>query len=74
VQSPSEEAAAAHGVRHGMVFAAMPNAAALAQAAQWIDAGRFRVEVTTVLPLRDARRGHELSETKHTRGKIALQA
>jgi NADPH:quinone reductase-like Zn-dependent oxidoreductase len=74
VQSPSEETAAAHGVRQGMVFAAMPNAAALTQAAQWIDAGRLKVEVSTVLPLRDAQRGHELSETRHTRGKIVLQA
>jgi NADPH:quinone reductase-like Zn-dependent oxidoreductase len=73
VQSPSEETAAAHGVRQGMVFAAMPNAAALTQVAQWIDAGRFKVEVSTMLPLRDARRGHELSETRHTRGKIVLQ-
>jgi len=74
VQSPSAETAAAHKVRQGMVFAAMPNAAALTQVAHWIDAGRLKVEVSTVLPLRDARRGHELSETRHTRGKIVLQA
>lgn len=74
VQSPSAETAAAHRVRQGLVFAAMPNAAALTQVAQWIDAGRLKVEVSTVLPLRDARRGHELSETRHTRGKIVLQA
>jgi NADPH:quinone reductase-like Zn-dependent oxidoreductase len=74
VQSPSAETAAAHGVRQGLVFAAMPNAAALTQVAQWIDAGRLKVEVSTVLPLRDAQRGHELSETRHTRGKIVLQA
>ncbi len=73
VQSPSAETAAAHGVRQGLVCAAMPNAAALTQVAQWIDAGRMKVVVSTVLPLHDARRGHELSETKHTRGKIVLQ-
>ena len=39
-----------------------------------LDAGRLKVEVSTALPLRDARRGHELSETRHTRGKIVLQA
>ncbi len=75
VQSPSAETAEAHGVRQGFVFAALTNnAAELTQAAQWIDAGQLRVEVSTVLPLQDARRGHELSETRHTRGKIALQA
>ncbi len=74
VQSPSAEAAAAHHVRQGLVFAAMPNPAALAQVAQWIDEGRLKIEVSQVLPLSEVRRGHELSETKHTRGKIILQA
>jgi NADPH:quinone reductase-like Zn-dependent oxidoreductase len=74
VQAPSAEVAAAHDVRQGMVFAGMPNAAALTQVAQWIDAGRFTVEVSTVLPLSEVQRGHQMSETKHTRGKIVLQA
>lgn len=73
VQSPSADTAAAHGVRQGMVFAAMPNADALTRVAALIDAGRVKVEVSTVLPLQDVRRAHELSETKHTRGKIVLQ-
>jgi NADPH:quinone reductase-like Zn-dependent oxidoreductase len=72
VQAPSAETAAAHNVRCGMVFAAMPNPAALAQVAEWVDAGRLKIEVSQVLPLSQARRGQELSETKHTRGKIVL--
>ena len=74
VQTPSAETAAAHNVRQGLVFAAMSNAAALTQVAQWIDAGRFTVSISSVLPLSEAQRGHEMSETKHTRGKIVLQA
>ncbi len=74
VQSPSAETAAAHNVRQGLVFAAMPNAAALTQVAQWIDSGRFTVEVSAVLPLSEVQRGHQMSETRHTRGKIVLQA
>jgi NADPH:quinone reductase-like Zn-dependent oxidoreductase len=72
VQAPSAEMAAAHHVRCGLVFAALPNAAALTQVAQWADTGRLKVEVAQVLPLSQARRGHELSETRHTRGKIVL--
>lgn len=72
IQTPSADTAATHKVRSGLVFAAMPNAAALVQVAQWADAGQFKVEVSSVLPLAEAQRGHELSETRHTRGKIVL--
>ena len=37
-----------------------------------IDAGEVRVTVATVLPLAEAGRAHELSESGHARGKIVL--
>lgn len=73
IQAPSADKAAEYKVRQSMVFAAMQTAPVLTQAAQLVDSGRLRVEVSTVLPLSEASRGHELNETKHTRGKIALQ-
>lgn len=72
IQTPSAETATTHNVRSGLVFAAMPNPAALTQVAHWVDAGQFKVEVSSVLPLAEARRGHEMSETRRTRGKIVL--
>jgi len=72
IQTPSADTAATHNVRSGLVFAAMPNAAALVQVAQWAEAGEYKVEVSSVLPLAEARRGHEMSETRRTRGKIVL--
>ncbi len=48
-----------------------PNAAQLAQIAQLIDAGKVHITVDTVLPLVNARKAHELSETHRTRGKSA---
>ncbi len=50
-----------------------PNAAQLAQIAQLIDAGKVHITVDTVLPLANAQKAHELSETHRTRGKIVLR-
>jgi len=44
-----------------------------AQIAELIDAGELKVEVGAVFPLREARAAHELSETRHVRGKIVLE-
>ena len=73
VQPPSEEAAAAHGVRGSFVMAAQTDPVTLTTVAGLVDAGTIKSEVSTVLPLQDVERGHELSESKHTRGKIVLQ-
>ena len=73
IQQPSEEAAAAHGVRQAMVFASPPIAQTLTKIAQMADAGQIKPIVSTVLPLQDAQRAHQISEGKHTRGKIVLQ-
>jgi NADPH:quinone reductase-like Zn-dependent oxidoreductase len=73
VQPPSEEAALAHGVRQDMVNSAPPIGPTLTEVAAMVDAGTIRPEVSTVLPLADIRKAHELIETHHTRGKIAVQ-
>lgn len=45
----------------------------LAQIAAIIDERKIKPVVTAVLPLEDARKAHEMSETLHTRGKIVLR-
>jgi NADPH:quinone reductase-like Zn-dependent oxidoreductase len=73
IQPPSEEAAAAHGVRQAFIYSAPPVGKTLTEVAAMVDAGKLKVEVSKVLPLAEARKGHELIETRHTRGKIVLQ-
>jgi NADPH:quinone reductase-like Zn-dependent oxidoreductase len=73
IQQPSAETAAAHGVRQAMVFSSPPIAQTLAEVARLADAGIIKPVVTTVLPLQDAQRAHQIIEKKHTRGKIVLQ-
>ena len=45
----------------------------LAQIADIIDEQKIKPIVTTVLPLTDARKAHEMSESHHARGKIVLR-
>ncbi|HET8686366.1 MAG TPA: NADP-dependent oxidoreductase [Methanosarcina sp.] len=45
----------------------------LAQIAAIIDEQKIKPIVTTVLPLNDARKAHEMSESGHSRGKIVLR-
>jgi NADPH:quinone reductase-like Zn-dependent oxidoreductase len=71
VRPPSLEDAAP-GVRQAVVVL-QPSATQLAELAQLVDAGQLRPVVETVLPLSEARRAHELSQTGHTRGKIVLR-
>ncbi len=69
---PSAEEAAAHGVRQASTFT-QPNAAQLTELAKLVDSGKVKSYVETVLPLAEARRAHELSQTGHARGKIILR-
>ena len=66
------EAAREHQVR-GEGVMVHPDSAQLAEIAALIDAGQMKPVITTVLPLAEAARAHELSQTGHTRGKIVLQ-
>jgi NADPH:quinone reductase-like Zn-dependent oxidoreductase len=68
---PTAEHAASGVNVQGMMV--QPNAAHLAQLAQLIDTGKMHITVDTVLPLADARKAHELSESHRTRGKIVLR-
>ncbi len=72
VSPPSAEEAARRGLRQGMVQA-QPNASQLSEIGKLIDAGKVKVFVETVLPLAEARRAQEMSQTGHTRGKIVLR-
>lgn len=72
VANVPEGAAEAHGVRaKGMLTRA--DGSELAQIAAIIDERHIKPIVTTVLPLIEARRAQEMSESRHTRGKIVLR-
>src|SRR5260370_2474399 len=72
VQPPSEEKAEERGVRAAFV-AGHPSGAQLAEIAKIIDSGKLAPIIDRILPLSEARRAHELSQSGHTRGKIALR-
>ncbi len=69
---PDPEAAAGRGVRASGMFT-QANPADLTDIASVIDAGTVTPVVSTVLPLAEARRAHELLEAGHLRGKIVLR-
>ncbi len=69
---PDAGKALEHGAKGVPVFV-QPDSAQLAEIAQLIDSGSVRANVTEVLPLEEAGRAHELSETHHVRGKIVLK-
>jgi NADPH:quinone reductase-like Zn-dependent oxidoreductase len=73
VQPPSEETAAAHGVRQQFVYSTPPIGTVLSDVAAMVDAGQITPEVSTTLPLAEIRKAHVLIEGKHTRGKIVLR-
>jgi NADPH:quinone reductase-like Zn-dependent oxidoreductase len=68
----SPETARQHGVR-GDGLLVHPDSAQLIQIAALIDAGDLKPAVTTVLPLAAAAQAHELSQTRHVRGKMVLK-
>src|SRR5256886_556140 len=72
VQPPSEEKAEERGVRAAFV-AGHPSGAQLAEIAKLIDSGELKPVIDRILPLSEVRRAHELSQSGHTRGKIALR-
>jgi NADPH:quinone reductase-like Zn-dependent oxidoreductase len=72
VQPPSVEKAKALGV-HAAFVAGHPSGAQLAEIAKLIDSGELKPVIDRILPLSEARRAHELSQSGHTHGKIALR-
>jgi NADPH:quinone reductase-like Zn-dependent oxidoreductase len=73
IQAPSEEIAAAHDVRTGFVTTAPPIGPTLTEVTRMVDSGQLMPYVSTLLPLREIRRAHEMIEAMHTPGKIVLQ-
>src|SRR6202030_1339348 len=72
VQPPSDEKAKELGVRAAFV-ASHPSGAQLAEIAKIIDSGKLAPVIDRILPLSEARRAHELSQSGHVRGKIVLR-
>jgi NADPH:quinone reductase-like Zn-dependent oxidoreductase len=72
VQPPSEEKAKSVGIRAAMLES-RPDGANLAEIANIIDSGKLTPVINRILPLSEARRAHELSQSGHTHGKIALR-
>jgi NADPH:quinone reductase-like Zn-dependent oxidoreductase len=72
VQPPSEEKAKELGVRVALL-GARPNGAQLTEIAKIVDSGKLAPVIDRILPLSEARRAHELSQSSHTRGKIVLR-
>jgi NADPH:quinone reductase-like Zn-dependent oxidoreductase len=69
--APPEEAARERGARAELVVMS-PDPEQLAEIAELVTGGEVKVEIAEVLPLTEVQRGHELSESGHTRGKIVL--
>ncbi len=69
---PSAEIAVKHGVR-GYFAMTQTRTADLDELGRLIDAGQLRPIVGEVLPLSEARRAHEISQTGHARGKLVLR-
>jgi len=67
-----QEKAKALGLR-GAYVAVKPNGAQLAKIAAVIDSGNLKPVVSRVLPLSEARRALNLSQSSHIRGKMVLR-
>jgi len=72
VQPPSEGKARSVGARGAMVQS-RPDGAKLAELAKIIDSGQLAPVINRILPLSEARRAHELSQSGHAHGKIVLR-
>lgn len=73
VQAPSEETAAAHAVRCGLVTTNPPMKETLTELAALVDSGQIKPHVSAVLPLHEVKKAHAMVAEGHTRGKLALQ-
>lgn len=72
VAFPSEAQGQEHGVKAARVHC-KPNAEELAAISEFVDKGRLKAHIATVLPLADVKQALQLSESGRTRGKIVLQ-
>jgi NADPH:quinone reductase-like Zn-dependent oxidoreductase len=72
VQPPSDVKAKELGVRSALL-GAQPSGKQLSEIAKIIDSGKLAPIIDRIFPLSEARRAHELSQSGHTHGKIALR-
>ena len=72
VQPPSVSKAKESGVRATML-GALANGQELSEIAKIIDEGKLAPVIDRILPLCEARRAQELSQSRHIRGKIVLR-
>ena len=72
VQPPLGEKARSVGARGAMVQS-RPDGAKLAEIAKIIDSGQLAPVINRILPLSEARRAQELSQSGHMHGKIVLR-
>jgi NADPH:quinone reductase-like Zn-dependent oxidoreductase len=72
VQPPDSDKAKKAGVR-GLFVSCQPDGKQLTAIAALIDSGKIKVIVDRILPLSEARRAHELSQSDDVRGRIVLR-
>ena len=72
VQPPDTEKARELGLHSAFVWT-QPNGKELAEIATLVDSGHLKVVLDRILPLSEARRAQELSQSGHARGKIILR-
>jgi NADPH:quinone reductase-like Zn-dependent oxidoreductase len=73
VQPPSEAAAAAHGMRGLFLRCDLSKRDELGQIADLVARGQVQVHIESAMPLSDARKAQELSQSGHAQGKIVLR-
>ena len=72
VQPPSAKSASARGARGVMMREDAQRNDELAQIAKLVASGQIKINVETILPLKEARKAQELSQAGHVHGKIVL--
>lgn len=72
VEPPSKEKSRQFGVR-GMMCRVQPDGTQLSKIAKLIDTEKLKPVIDRILPLREAKRAHELSQNGHLRGNIVLR-
>jgi NADPH:quinone reductase-like Zn-dependent oxidoreductase len=73
VQPPSEQSAKAHNVRGIFMREDATRNEEVIQISKLVANGQVKVNVETILPLTEARKAQDLSQTGHARGKIVLK-
>jgi NADPH:quinone reductase-like Zn-dependent oxidoreductase len=71
-QPPTDERFSGRGIESTYVYV-RPDGEQLEELAELAESGRLVVDVAEVLPLEQAGRAHELSESGHVRGKLVLR-